>query len=141
MIDTKRELLANTDEQNVAAKEDLRDTYKALEVDNEYLQNVNEQCALHEKEYAVRVKTRQEELHAVNGALEVLTGDDAKDLFTSTLGHSKGGEKLGSRDDKDIQEWREDREVTSKRSQLNAARKKRFGTVKRGVALLRDSTS
>merc|ERR1719335_1337563 len=129
MIDNKREILADTDEKNVAEKEDLHDTNKALEVDREYLQNVNEQCALHEKEYAVRVKTRQEELQAVHGALEVLTSDDAKDLFTSTLGHSKGGEKLGSRDNEGIQEWREDREVSSKRSQLNAARKQRYGTV------------
>merc|ERR1719428_1254513 len=107
MIDNKREILVNTDEQNVAEKEDLHDTNKALEVDREYLQNVNEQCALHEEEYAARVKTRQEELEAVNGALNVVTSDDAKDLFTSTLGHSKRSAKLGSRDNEGIQEWRE----------------------------------
>jgi len=134
MIDNKRDLLVDTDEQNVAAKEDLHDTTKALEADREYLQNVNEQCALHEKEYAARVKTRQEELGAVNGALGVLTSDESKDLFTSTLGHSKG-KKLGSRDI-GAEEYKEDTEVTSKRSQLNAARKKRFGTVSRGVVFL-----
>jgi hypothetical protein len=140
MIDNKREILVDTDEQNVAQKEDLHDTNKALEVDREYLQNVDEQCALHEDEYAARVKTRQEELGAVNGALKVLTSDDTKDLFTSTLGHSKRSQKLGSRDNDDIQEWREDRDVSSKRSQLNAARKQRFGTISRGVAFLQEKS-
>merc|ERR1719162_2381501 len=97
MIDNKREVLADTDEQAAAQREDLPDTNKALEADRSFLQNVNEQCALHEKEYAARTKTRQEEIVAVNGALNVLTGDEAKDLFTSTLGHSKRGVKQGAR--------------------------------------------
>jgi len=118
----------------------LHDTNKALEVDREYLQNVNEQCALHEKEYASRVKTRQEELEAVNGAFNVLNGDEAKDLFTSSLGHSKRAEKLGARGNDKIEEWREDRDVTSKRSQLNSARKERYGTVSRGVTFLQEKS-
>ncbi len=64
MVDNKREILADTDEMNVAQKEDLHDPNIALEVDREYLQNVNEQFALHEKEHAQRVNTRQEEFEA-----------------------------------------------------------------------------
>merc|ERR1719375_1389625 len=83
---------------------------------------------MHEKDYAARVKTRGEEMEAINGAMEVLTGDDARDLFTASLGGTKSSEKLGS---KNLEEFKEERDTESMRSQTSKARKKQWGTAER----------
>lgn len=128
MIQQKTGTLADTDERAAAARQELDDTEEALAADQEYLKNVKEQCAFHEKEYAIRVETRRAEITAVSKALSFLASDEAKDLFTSSLGHTRRGEKLGSRD---LKEYKEERETESMRSQTNAARKKQWGTSKR----------
>jgi len=84
-IDKKTAELADTDEKNAQAKEDLEDTKKSLAADEEFLMMLKEKCAMTDKEWEERQKTRQLEMEAVSKALAVLSGDDAHDLFTRTF--------------------------------------------------------
>merc|ERR1712242_652299 len=77
--------LADTDEKNAQAKEDIEDTKKPLSADEEFLMMLKEKCAMTDKEWEERQKTRQEEMEAVSKALAILSGDDAHDLFTRTF--------------------------------------------------------
>merc|ERR1719410_3180377 len=84
-IDKKTAELADTDEKNAQAKEDLEDTKKSLSADEEFLMMLKEKCSMTDKEWEERLKTRQLEMEAVSKALAVLSGDDAHDLFTRTF--------------------------------------------------------
>merc|ERR1739848_261218 len=84
-IDTKTQELADTDEKNAQAKEDVEDTKKSLGADEEFLMMLKEKCSMTDKEWEERQKTRQLEMEAVSKALAVLSGDDAHDLFTRTF--------------------------------------------------------
>merc|ERR1711935_527586 len=84
-IDKKTAELADTDEKNAQAKEDLEDTKKSLSADEEFLMMLKEKCPMTDKEWEERQKTRQLEMEAVSKALAVLSGDDAHDLFTRTF--------------------------------------------------------
>jgi len=77
--------LADTDEKNAQAKEDIEDTKKSLSADEEFLMMLKEKCSMTDKEWEERQKTRQLEMEAVSKALAVLSGDDAHDLFTRTF--------------------------------------------------------
>jgi chromosome segregation ATPase len=84
-IDKKTAELADTDEKNAQAKEDLEDTKKSLSADEEFLMVLKEKCSMTDKEWEERQKTRSLEMEAVSKALAVLSGDDAHDLFTRTF--------------------------------------------------------
>merc|ERR550534_369875 len=84
-IDTKTQELADTDEKNAQAKEDIEDTKKSLSADEQFLMMLKEKCSMTDKEWEARQKTRQEEMEAVSKALAILSGDDAHDLFTRTF--------------------------------------------------------
>merc|ERR1711897_16910 len=84
-IEKKTAELADTDEKNAQAKEDIEDTKKSLSADEEFLMMLKEKCAMTDKEWEERQKTRQLEMEAVSKALAVLSGDDAHDLFTRTF--------------------------------------------------------
>merc|ERR1719356_233763 len=84
-IDTKTQELADTDEKNAQAKEDLEDTKKTLSADEEFLMMLKEKCSMTDSEWEERQKTRQLEMEACSKALAVLSGDDAHDLFTKTF--------------------------------------------------------
>jgi len=49
------------------------------------LMNLKEKCALTDKEFEERLKTRQLEMQACSKAMAVLSSDDAHDLFSSTF--------------------------------------------------------
>merc|ERR1719359_2447447 len=85
-IDTKTQELAMTDEKLATSKTDLEDTEESLTADQKFLKNLKEQCAAMDSEWEMRQKTRTEEMEAVAKALEILSGDDAQDLFSRTLG-------------------------------------------------------
>merc|ERR1719498_1950589 len=82
----KGALLAETDEKNAQAKEDLDETEATLAADTKYLANLKQHCANIDKEYEERVTTRNLEMSAVSKAMAFLTSDDAQDLMTKTLG-------------------------------------------------------
>jgi len=84
-VTTKTAELATTKEKKAAAEQDKADTMESLDADQKYLVNLKEKCALTDKEYEERLKTRQLEMQAVSKAMAVLTSDDAMDLFSSTF--------------------------------------------------------
>jgi len=84
-IATKTQELADTDEANAQAKIDLEDTKNTMAADMEYLEKLKEQCALTDKEFEERVKTRQLEMQAVSKATGVLSSDEAMDLMSKTF--------------------------------------------------------
>merc|ERR1711943_118451 len=87
-IDTKTQELADTDEKNAQAKEDVADTKKSLSADEQFLMMLKEKCSMTDSEWEERQKTRQLEMEACSKALAVLSGDDAHDLFTKTFNPS-----------------------------------------------------
>jgi hypothetical protein len=82
----KRQLLAETDEKAATAKQDLEDTREALTADQKFLLDLKQKCAEMDTEMEARKKARAEEIAAVGEALSILSGDDAHDLFSKTLG-------------------------------------------------------
>merc|ERR1712100_971912 len=84
-IDKKTQELADTDEKNAQAKEDIEDTKKTLSADEEFLMMLKEKCSMTDGEWEERQKTRQLEMEACSKALAVLSSDDAHDLFTKTF--------------------------------------------------------
>merc|ERR1712139_753091 len=87
-IDSKTQELADTDEKNAQAKEDIEDTKKSLSADEEFLMMLKEKCSMTDSEWEERQKTRQLEMEACSKALAVLSSDDAHDLFTKTFNPS-----------------------------------------------------
>jgi DNA repair exonuclease SbcCD ATPase subunit len=87
-IDSKTQELADTDEKNAQAKEDIEDTKKTLSADEQFLMMLKEKCSMTDAEWEERQKTRQLEMEAVSKALAVLSTDDAHDLFTKTFNPS-----------------------------------------------------
>merc|ERR1719443_1963301 len=73
----------------VNAKHALKDARETLAADQKFLVDAKEKCAVFEKEYKERKTSRQEEIVAIGDALGILTGDEARDLFTSTLGFTQ----------------------------------------------------
>merc|ERR1740125_60209 len=82
---TKTQELADTDEKNAQAKEDVEDTKKSLSADEQFLMMLKEKCSMTDGEWEERQKTRQLEMEACSKALAVLSSDDAHDLFTKTF--------------------------------------------------------
>merc|ERR1719367_2144461 len=87
-IDSKAQELADTDEKNAQAKEDVEDTKKSLSADEQFLMMLKEKCSTTDAEWEERQKTRQLEMEACSKALAVLSSDDAHDLFTKTFNPS-----------------------------------------------------
>jgi len=84
-IEAKTGELADTDEKNAQAKQDREDTENTLAADEEFLYKLKQKCALTDKEFEERTKTRQLEMEAVNKALQVLTSDEAMDTMSRTF--------------------------------------------------------
>merc|ERR1719393_1018717 len=66
--------------------ESLADTRDALSADQKFLLDLKEKCRMTDAEMEERTKARQAEIAAVGEAIAILTEDDARDLFSSTLG-------------------------------------------------------
>merc|ERR1719506_1038437 len=60
-IDSKTQELADTDEKNAQAKEDVEDTKKSLSADEQFLMMLKEKCSMTDSEWEERQKTRQKE--------------------------------------------------------------------------------
>merc|ERR1719335_819673 len=81
LIASKKAELAATDEKNAAAKEDLEDTTATVAADTKFLAELKDKCDSATADYNARCKVRNEEIEAVAEAMEILQGDDAKDLL------------------------------------------------------------
>jgi len=58
---------------------------------------LKEKCAMTDKEWSARQKTRTEEVAAVSKAVEILSGDDAHDTFTRTFNFVQVSMKAGEK--------------------------------------------
>merc|ERR1740127_139878 len=85
-LDNKQVELADTDEANAQAKEDLADTRNALSADQKFMLDLKEKCRMTDAEFQQRQKARGEEISAVSEAIAILSDDDAHDTFSKTLG-------------------------------------------------------
>jgi len=85
-VDMKSVELAETDEKCAQAKESLADTRDALSADQKFLLDLKEKCRMSDAEMEERTKARQAEIAAVGEAIAILTEDDARDVFSKTLG-------------------------------------------------------
>jgi len=87
-LDAKKQDLAETDEMNAHAKEDIEDTRSSLSADEQFLLKLKEKCSMTDKEFALRQKERQTEMEAVSKAIAILSSDDAHELFMKTVNPS-----------------------------------------------------
>jgi hypothetical protein len=67
------------------AKEDKESTEEALSADQQMLLQATKSCTTEEEEYVGRTKVRSEEIRALGEALNILTGDETRDLFSKTI--------------------------------------------------------
>merc|ERR1719401_2104165 len=88
MFDQKTAALAETDAKKAQDEQALEDTENILAADEQFLKDLKEKCAMTDKEWEERQKTRALEVEAVSKALAVLSTDDAHDLYTKTFNPS-----------------------------------------------------
>merc|ERR1719478_1499567 len=84
-IETKTARVGELGVQLVTQKEDLDDTTKALAEDEQFLKDLEKDCATKDEEWAARQKIRAEELLALADTIKILNDDDALELFKKTL--------------------------------------------------------
>merc|ERR1719408_1028832 len=84
-IETKIAQVGELGVELVAEKEDLDDTSKALMEDEQFLKNLEKDCATKDEEWAARQKLRAEEVLAIADTIKILNDDDALELFKKTL--------------------------------------------------------
>jgi len=77
-------------------KNDLTETEAALIADQKFLRDMDSNCASKTKEFEERVKTRAEELVAIQETVKILNDDDALDLFKKTLPGASAGSLIQS---------------------------------------------
>jgi len=86
MIDSKSKQLADAVETLANSDEDLKNTKVQLASDTKFMADLKQRCGNMDEEFAMRKKTRTEEIAAVGEALAIITSDDAKDNFQKTQG-------------------------------------------------------
>merc|ERR1719178_295691 len=84
-IKSSTQSLADAEEKLADAKESLEGTRGALAAETEVLSSLKLQCQQTDKDFALRQKTRSEEIAAVSEAISILSDDDARDNFSNTL--------------------------------------------------------
>jgi len=65
--------------------QELDDTTKQMQADTLFFDDTKEVCQAKADEWSERVRARTEELAGINKALEILTGDDARALFSKAI--------------------------------------------------------
>merc|ERR1719311_760094 len=85
LLATKKQELADADEKLAQSKEDLEDTNNSLNADQKFLMELKLKCQAVDVEWEARQKTRTEEIEAVTKAIEILTTDEARELFSKTF--------------------------------------------------------
>eukprot|EP00933_Yihiella_yeosuensis_P014426 TRINITY_DN12955_c0_g1_i1.p1 TRINITY_DN12955_c0_g1~~TRINITY_DN12955_c0_g1_i1.p1 ORF type:complete len:684 (-),score=222.60 TRINITY_DN12955_c0_g1_i1:170-2221(-) len=82
---SKRSQKANADEAAASSTQSLNIAKTDLAANEAYLGDINKRCKAHAEEYPTRVKARKEETAAVAQAIEILSTDEAKSLFSKSL--------------------------------------------------------
>merc|ERR1712224_744874 len=76
--------LAAASEDRVNAKTELKDTRASLSENEKFMIDMKEKCQSTDQEFEARKKTREEEIGAVNAALEVLTAEGNDAVFAGS---------------------------------------------------------
>merc|ERR1719265_1851639 len=79
------EELAATTEAHAQAAQELEDTEEQLALDREFLANLKKKCEATDKEFAERMKSRMEEIAAVQDTIKFLNSDEAYEMFDKTV--------------------------------------------------------
>lgn len=77
--------LAQLGQTNAESLKELEDVEEQLGMDKEFLKNLQEKCANTDEEFEKRVKSRLEEIAAVEDTIEILNSDDAFASFDKTV--------------------------------------------------------
>merc|ERR1719265_2010296 len=77
--------LAATTEAHAQAAQELEDTEEQLALDREFLANLKKKCEATDKEFAERMKSRMEEIAAVQDTIKFLNSDEAYEMFDKTV--------------------------------------------------------
>merc|ERR1719428_212438 len=84
LSEQKEDELATAQNDLAEAKEDLGQTSKALSEFQTFLKNLSEQCKVADKNFEARKKARMDEIQAVSETIDILTGDEARDVANAT---------------------------------------------------------
>jgi len=77
--------LANLKDKVAKAKDEVEATMSSLSADQQFLIEATKNCRIEDEEYAARTKVRSEEIKALGETLNILTGDEARDLLGKTM--------------------------------------------------------
>jgi hypothetical protein len=83
--DAKELELADLLDKAAKAKEDQEATANTMEADKNFLAETEKGCKTEDELYAKRSKVRNEEITALGETLDILTGDEARSLFDTTI--------------------------------------------------------
>lgn len=86
--DLKETALAELTDRAAKAAEDLEAMKNARTADEKFVAEMTENCKVVDHEYTARTKIRGDEIVALGEVLDILTGDDARDLFAKSVGTS-----------------------------------------------------
>merc|ERR1712194_296657 len=73
------------------SKETIESSNEAIDTDTAFLQNLLKNRKAEDEQYAARSKTRAEEIENLGKVLEILTNDDARNLFGKTMSFVQTG--------------------------------------------------
>eukprot|EP00933_Yihiella_yeosuensis_P062968 TRINITY_DN659_c0_g1_i2.p1 TRINITY_DN659_c0_g1~~TRINITY_DN659_c0_g1_i2.p1 ORF type:complete len:704 (-),score=239.29 TRINITY_DN659_c0_g1_i2:108-2219(-) len=90
-IATKEQKSAEAEEVKATKEGELSDEEALLATNQKFYADINERCDQHDKDYAERVTTRNEEIAGVAKAVSILSADDARETFGRTF---NGGESF-----------------------------------------------
>jgi len=86
LLEEKKAELAQAEFDVANAKEDLEEVQNSLSEDQKFLANLIKTCDEADKNFALRKKSRLEEIKAVGETIEILTSDEARDTFNGAYG-------------------------------------------------------
>merc|ERR550514_1540718 len=84
-IESKLQRVGELGVEIVNLKNDLEETAGSILEDKKFLADLEKNCATKKAEWAVRTKTRADELLAIQETIKILNDDDALELFKKTL--------------------------------------------------------
>lgn len=77
--------LADNQSKHAQAEEDLADTEAQLDTDTKFLLNLRKRCTTTDEEFAVRQKSRSEEIAAVADTISILNSDESFDAMDKSV--------------------------------------------------------
>merc|ERR1719453_2687614 len=86
-------------EANLAdATQQYDDTTAQMQADTEFFDATKEACSAKHEEWVTRDELREEELAGIKEALEILTSDEARELFAKSIQPGQGANQVSAAD-------------------------------------------